>query len=117
MERKCFNCGNQLRGRSDQKFCDDGCRGNFNNLRRSVEEQTLKIINTALRKNRKILMTLKPNGNATVNILNLPKCGFDFEYHTYDIIRNGKNFRFCYEFGYALVSEERVKLVIQDQTD
>src|SRR5690606_68991 len=34
--RSCEDCSKVLRGRSDKRFCNNGCRNNFNRKRRQV---------------------------------------------------------------------------------
>lgn len=61
----CENCGKTLHGRSDQRFCNDTCRNNFNRKRRKAEkmvphENAAEIINI-IWKNYEILKGLYRN--------------------------------------------------------
>lgn len=39
--RVCLSCGAKLIGRSDKKFCNDGCRGFYNNSKnRSIKKSS-----------------------------------------------------------------------------
>ncbi|MBN2521295.1 MAG: hypothetical protein JXB17_12355, partial [Bacteroidales bacterium] len=64
METKklCTECGEPIHGRSDKKFCCDQCRNIFNNRLNSNLNNYMRNINNVLRKNRRILAELNPNG-------------------------------------------------------
>lgn len=112
MERSCLDCGSPVVGRSDKKFCDDACRSNYNNKLHGEELSYLRQVNTILKKNRKILESLNPDGKIKIKIKKLHAEGFNFDYFT-SIYETGKGnrYRFCYEFGYLLLSDEEVLLV------
>ncbi|SFB93768.1 hypothetical protein SAMN05421747_102214 [Parapedobacter composti] len=112
MERKCLDCGAQLVGRADKKFCDDACRNNYNNRRNSAENSYLRKVNAILKRNRKILETLNPGGKTKVKWRKLVGEGFNFDYIT-DIYEtaSGAQYRFCYEYGYLLLENDDVLLV------
>ncbi len=112
MERKCLDCGRPLAGRADKKFCDDGCRGNYNNRRNSEENSYLRRVNGILKRNRRILEILNPHGKAKVKWKTLMREGFNFEYIT-EMYETGKGlqYRFCYEYGYLLLEDDEVLLV------
>lgn len=105
--RHCKECQKMLLGRSDKKFCDDGCRNSFNNRKNSENNRFVKSINTVLRKNRNILHSLVPdNGKTSVNERTLKVLGFDFEHFT-NVFENrtGNIYKFCYEYGYLKIDE------------
>ena len=102
--RNCLNCGEQLKGRSDKKFCYDQCRSTFNNRLNSDSSPFIKNINSILKKNRKILHEILSNvsdGKIKVNEKKLHDKGLNFTYHTsiYQT-KNGNTYHFCYEYGY-----------------
>ena len=102
--RNCLNCGEQLKGRSDKKFCDDQCRTTHNNRINYDSSPIIKNINSILKKNRKILheiLSTVSDGKTKVNEKKLHDKGFNFTYHTsiYQT-KNGNTYRFCYEYGY-----------------
>lgn len=107
-----MDCGRSLTGRADKKFCDDGCRGNYNNRRNSEENGYLRSVNSILKRNRRILEVLNPNGIARVKWKTLMREGFNFEYIT-EMYETGKGvqYRFCYEYGYLLLEDDEVLLV------
>ena len=62
----CLNCGKELKGRLDKKFCDAYCRNTYNNKTVRENEKTIKQINSILRRNRTILKNINPRGMTTV---------------------------------------------------
>jgi predicted nucleic acid-binding Zn ribbon protein len=101
--KNCVSCGKPVKGRSDKKFCDDYCRAAYNNDLKSAANNNIRNVNNALGKNRRILETLLPEGEATAkaNKDKLIEKGFQFKYHTnlYKA-KNGNTYFYCYEYGY-----------------
>lgn len=111
MERICLDCSETIKGRADKKFCDDQCRSNYNN-RKKTEDDFLKEVNSILRKNRNILHQLNPSGKVKVNRERLLKKGFSFAYFTHIYqTQTGNNYRFCYEHGYLKLDNDDFLLV------
>ena len=80
----CIECKKLLNGRSDKKFCDEGCRNNHNNRLNSIAYKNVKNINKILRINRNVLNSLLPNEDkTTVSQKTLLILGFNFEYYTH----------------------------------
>jgi predicted nucleic acid-binding Zn ribbon protein len=101
-EKTCMECHKPINGRSDKKFCDDGCRNAYNNRKNSDADALVKSINMILRKNRTILRELLSGSEkTTVPEKSLKSAGFNFEYftHLYET-RTGTVYKFCYELGY-----------------
>ncbi len=76
----CLHCQKTLTGRIDKKFCDSYCRNTYNNRNRSSEEAQIQYLNSQIRKNRRILKTLSPEGKATVRKEVLDQMGYDFRH-------------------------------------
>lgn len=111
-ERRCRECSDILRGRSDQKFCNDQCRNTFNNRLQREASGVIRQINRTLRKNQIILSGLNPTGKTTVTQTELSQQGFNFNYFTnLYTTRNGRTYFFCYDKGYALVEAGKALLV------
>lgn len=113
-ERKCLTCQKELKGRSDKKFCNEYCRNVFNNRSYSETNLYVRNINQNLRKNRKILEGFLRNKHfmARAPQYRLFSQGFRFQFftHTYTN-RQGRQYFFCYEYGYMLLDKERVLIV------
>ncbi len=111
-EKLCPECKKPIFGRQDKKFCSDACRNAHNNKLNADTVNYVRNINNVLRKNRRILESLNPDGKATVQKSKLIGKGFDFNYFTsiYQT-KAGDEYRFCYEHGYLPIEGERVLLV------
>lgn len=115
LSKACVECGREFVGRSDKKFCSDGCRSAFNNKLSGGSDKLVRKINRILRKNRTILQQLNPDGKAKTHRDQLLKAGFDFSYHTSTYTtKEGKQYAFCYEYGYLLLEKDFVLLVRRD---
>jgi hypothetical protein len=116
-EKKCLECQKLINGRTDKKFCDDGCRNSYNNKLNSQADAIVRTVNAVLRKNRNILRGLLLNSEKiTVSDKMLKVPGFNFEYftHVYET-RAGAVYRFCYEYGYLSIGEG-VYMVVKRQS-
>jgi hypothetical protein len=102
-QKTCLACGKKLKGRIDKKFCDDFCRNNYNNQAKGGDNNLVRNINNALRKNRRILSDALPETEEMAKITRdrLLQLGFQFKYmtHTYTN-KKGNIYYFCYEYGY-----------------
>ena len=79
----CLECGEKIMGRSDKKFCNDGCRNAYNNKHKKDSSNLMRNINNKLRKNHRILSEQKfIEGKAKTTRNKLISEGFDFEYFT-----------------------------------
>lgn len=118
MEKKCLNCGDNLTGRVDKKFCSDYCRNIFNNQQRAYTNNYMRRVNTILKKNRKILCELNPSGKTTVHRNQLQKLGYDFDYFTnLYTTKTGKTYFFCYEHGYLPIENNFLALVCRENKE
>jgi hypothetical protein len=112
-KRYCQCCAQVLHGRMDKKFCDEGCRNNFNNQQNSVENKEIRIINRILKRNRAILLGLlalekKPT---KVDRECLLLEGFNFRYMTqHGVGSNGQSYQICYDVG--LIPEQNTNYLI-----
>ena len=108
MEKLCVSCGDKIFGRSDKKFCGDGCRNAFHNLANQENATVVRRTNNQLKKNYRILnkVVLK-EGKGKTSKVQLVKKGFVFDlftsiYHT----KKGTHYYFVYDLGYLKVSED-----------
>ena len=115
-KRNCHCCGQILHGRTDKKFCDDGCRNTFNNQQNSAQNKEMRCINTILKRNRAILHAKLPVGKkqVKVNKEQLVVMGFHFNYMTHQqVLPNGLSAQFCYELGLVFL-EENYCLIVRE---
>lgn len=111
---ECLNCGEKMSGRSDKKFCSDGCRNEHNNLRYRTENEAMITINKILRKNRNILKRLNPEGKIVISEELLLKSGFDLDYFTNIYTTNtDREYRYCYDYGYHYDAEKKSYLLVK----
>jgi len=100
-EKKCMECERSFHGRSDKKFCSDGCRNAFNNKLNTSKRNYMRQINGVLRKNRLVLEKLNKEGKTKKHRDQMLKAGFDFDYFTSVFTnKSGDTYKFCYEQGF-----------------
>lgn len=110
--KSCLNCQEEIIGRVDKKFCSDYCRNQFNNSLNSDANKFVRNVNNILRKNRRILSRLNPEGKITVHKDKIYEKGFNFKYFTnVYTTKNGKSYFFCYEQGYLELENDYIMLV------
>lgn len=111
-KRKCLECGESILGRKDKKFCGDYCRNTYNNRLHEDSNNYMRRINNILRKNRRILARLNPNGKRTVDAISLAEEGFNFHYYTnIYTTKKGSQYIFCYDQGYLKMDDNQYMLV------
>ncbi len=111
-KRQCLNCGYELLGRSDQKYCSDLCRNAYNNQLNSDSTNFIRNINNTLRRNRRILAKLCPYSKSKSSKGQMTSEGFNFLYHTNVYhTKKGQQYVFCYDYGYLELSNEEVVIV------
>lgn len=111
-QRTCLECNEPLKGRADQKFCNDLCRNAFNNKKLSGSTNFMRKINRILKKNHAILEELNPVEKSTTFKSILEKQEFNFKYHTNTYTtKTGRIYYFCYDQGYAEIENNKFILV------
>ena len=107
LQNKCLECGMEMTGRMDKKFCDHYCKSNFHYRRSRQEEASIyKKIDIQLKKNRKILKKYNRGGRSIVNEILLNELGFDPHFFTHYWNNNkGEVYLFCYEHGFRKIVE------------
>lgn len=112
--RNCLECGQKLSGRKDQKYCSDFCRNAYNNKLNEDSNKYVRRINGILRKNRRILEKLNPDGKITTDGITLAEEGFNFHYYTnIYTTKKGSQYFFCYEHGYIKLENDQYMLVMK----
>lgn len=113
--RYCLECGTEVRGRLDKKFCDDQCRTQYNNRLNRKDATYVRAIILVLRRNRRILKALNPLGKAKVSAEKMKLKGFDFSYFTNTYkTRNGRCYFFCFDQGYLPLEKGYYLLVTKN---
>jgi hypothetical protein len=114
-KKYCLYCEKLLKGRSDKRYCDDGCRTAFFNEQKKEEHGEIKIIDLTLKKNRRILKTmLGESKTKSVGEKQLLVKGFNFKYCTH-VFKNpsGDEYHFCYDYGYRPTRDNKFMIVKQ----
>lgn len=119
MKKTCRQCGKPLSGRADKKFCDAYCRNSYNNQNKAEDEVFIQDVNSVLRKNRRILKTLCPEGHATVRKEVLDHLEYNYVYFT-GIFRAPTSrliYYVVYDYAFAPIEKKKVKkvLIVQKQ--
>ena len=110
--KTCTECNGKIIGRSDKKFCSDECRVNYHNNRNRDSNKLIRNINRILRKNRRILFELNPNGNSKITQKDLVEQGFNFKYFTtWFKTGKGKVYFYCYDQAYHLLEDSKIELL------
>jgi len=109
----CLTCGKPLRGRTDKKFCDTGCKNEHNNRLQHEEREAIKSIDRILKHNRRVLKQwLGECSTRLVSTKGLLHAGFRFDYHTHQFInRQSDHYVFCYDYGYLSLGDGRCLIV------
>jgi len=99
----CLYCGKPFRGRSDKKFCDDGCRSNYNNARKDKTSIMVRKITTILKRNRTILNSIVQEYDMyrIIEKEELFEKGFSFKYLTHTVVIDDILFRCCFDLCYT----------------
>lgn len=108
----CKNCGEELFGRVDKKFCGDQCRNTFNNKQNSNQNNLVRNVNNILRKNRRILEQLVEKEHKASKKDKLLQLGFNFNYFTNTYTTKGDRvYYYCYDYGYSPSNDNWITLV------
>lgn len=115
-KKQCAECGEEIKGRQDKRFCSDQCRSAAHNKENSDQINFVRNINNILRKNRRILENFNPKGKASVHRDKLIAEGFKFSYFTNEYkTKKGGIYRFVYEQGYTERDNGYLTLVIRQE--
>jgi len=113
--RQCLQCEKPIKsGRTDKKFCNEGCRSVYHNSKITSEPPEMRRINTVLKNNREILKALLAKKyEQIITHERLVKNGFNFDYLTHYVTSRFQNnkYTFCYDYGYRPVDNNKYKVI------
>jgi hypothetical protein len=113
-DKTCLECLYPIKGRADKKFCSDLCRTAYNNRLNSARNNLIKNVNNILRRNRRILTELNPDGKKRVSLEKLKARGFNFDYFTSTYrTKAGVQYFYCYDQGYLPIEKDYCLLVVR----
>lgn len=113
--KKCLECSEPIKGRSDKKFCCDYCRNAYNNKVDKESKNLIRNINNRLRKNYKILSALNPNGKTKTPKTKLLDRNFDLQLFTsIYTTKTGNVYYYVYDQGYLKLENEYYLLIKRD---
>lgn len=112
----CLNpgCGKTFSGNENKKFCSIACKNEYHNAKRKTETKDIGTIVTILKTNRRILEELLDGRSVkSVSEQRLLDSGFIFRYHTHIRVNkgDGKEYKFCFDFGYQTKSNGWYQIV------
>lgn len=113
IKKKCLECGTEIMGRVDKKYCSDGCRNAYHNRTKPESKNLIRNINNRLKKNYKILDSFKLNDGKTRTTKNrLLDKNFDFNYITnLYTTKKGTTYYFVYDLGYLPLDNDYYMIV------
>jgi len=113
MEQKlCLECGEQIQGRSDKKFCSDYCRNSHNNKVNTESKNLIRNTNNRLKKNYKTLTELNKSGKSKVIRNTLNSHNFDFSLFTSIYkTKTGNVYYYVYDQGYLELDNDYFLLI------
>lgn len=118
MKKHCLECGLEVIGRVDKKFCSDYCRNAYNNKKNRDSKNIIRNTNNLLRKNYRILEKLNPDQKTKTTKDNMLRKGFNFNYFTSIYkTKNGKVYYFVYDQGYLPLGNSFYALVKRISND
>jgi len=112
----CRFCGEQMKGRSDKRFCNNACRVTFHNVRNESKRNMIKAVNKVLLKNYQILKLYWDVGERDVSRYVLVQSGFNFNYFTsIQKLDSGASYCFCYDIGFSSLDGTVVRILKKEK--
>ena len=107
----CLNCGKELIGRTDKKYCDPQCKSSHQYKREKEQpERFYNKVDNQLRLNRKLLKEHNKAGKAVIRSEVLTALGFDPKFFThYWKNQKGDVYLFVYEYGFLKKKEYSIE--------
>ncbi len=105
--KSCLQCTKPLVGRADKKFCDAYCRNSYNNQHKAADEQYIQLVNVQIRRNRRILKSLCPEGKSTVRKEVLDRMNYDYRYFSSIFKSKFGTYYLAYDYGFSPTIDDR----------
>ncbi len=118
MQKKCEECGKDISGRADKKFCSDYCRNLYNNSRNKDTKNLIRNTHNRLRKNHRILTKLNLHDKTKTTKEKLLQMDFSFDLFTsIYTTKAGATYYYVYDQGYLPLENNYYLLVKRDIKD
>lgn len=102
VQANCLECGTELYGRSDKKFCSEHCKNSYNNRRRSQGTEEFRRTIRVLENNHRILEGLILSGTRSIALESMDELGFDIKHMTgHRKTATGHNEYDCFDIRYC----------------
>ena len=106
--KPCENCGRELYGRTDKRFCNDNCRNEFNRRKKQAEllkaNEAMPEILRIIKRNYEILRSIgeiQADSEIFLEKKSARLNGFDFRFYTsVKQYPNDGLYHFCFERGW-----------------
>lgn len=103
----CLECGREVYGRPDKKFCSDNCKNRFHNRRHSEEKKVIERTINALYRNHEYLSRLINSGVKAIDIDIAKISGFQPDVITgYRKTRSRHSECRCFDLKYCLTEHK-----------
>lgn len=111
LQKECLFCKQELRGRSDKKFCDSQCKSAYQYQKgKEQPERFYNKVDNQLKLNRKLLKNYNKAGKATIRAEKLHLDGFNANFFThYWKNYKGDVYLFVYEYGFLKRTENNTE--------
>lgn len=109
LQKQCLDCGEELVGRSDKKFCSDSCRSHYNNKRLIQQGFLVRKVNAILLKNKRVLDQIANTNSKELAVSIAREMGFCDQYYTGNSHRGKQTVYHLYDRNFVF-EEGRIKL-------
>ena len=100
LHQTCLQCGRELYGRPDKKFCGEQCKNRYHTFRHSETLKMRRRVVAALDSNYKILDSLLSRGESSADLPTLEAAGFKPAFVSGHRKLRGHDEYSCYEIRY-----------------
>lgn len=112
----CLRCNEPICGRSDKKFCDEGCRNAYNNQRFSQSSHIFRPLISRLKANYKALQKLQTQ-RSCASLQELALLGFNAQFCTHTAADEQGITLYCFNIGYRITPDQQLHIVSESSTN